>query len=122
LEELRRGHIIVLVDDEDRENEGDLVCPAQFVTAEKVNFMLRHGRGTLCVPLSRARCERLNFHPQVPVNTTRYSTAFTVTVDAAPHLGVTTGVSANDRATTIRHTVAEEAVPRISSGRGTSTR
>ena len=111
LEDLRRGHLIVLVDDRDRENEGDLVCAAQAITPEKVNFMLRHGRGTLCVTLTRARCERLNFHPQVPVNTTRYGTAFTVTIDAAPHLGVTSGVSTGDRATTIRHTVAEEAVP-----------
>jgi len=111
LEELRRGNLIILVDDEDRENEGDLVCAAQWITPEKVNFMLRQGRGTLCVALSRARCERLHFHPQVPVNNTRYGTAFTVTVDGAPHLGVTTGVSAWDRATTIRHTVAEEAVP-----------
>ena len=111
LEELRQGNLIVLVDDQDRENEGDLVCPAQSITPEKVNFMLRYGRGTLCVPLTRARCERLNFQPQVPVNNTRYGTAFTVAVDAASHLGVTTGVSAWDRATTIRHAVAEEAVP-----------
>jgi len=111
LEELRQGKLIVLVDDEDRENEGDLVCAAEKVTPEKVNFMLRHGRGTLCVPLSRARCERLQLPPQVAQNTTRFGTAFTVTIDAAPHLGVTTGVSAKDRATTIRHTVAEEAVP-----------
>jgi 3,4-dihydroxy 2-butanone 4-phosphate synthase/GTP cyclohydrolase II len=110
LEELRQGNLIILVDDEDRENEGDLVCPAQSITPEKVNFMLRYGRGTLCVPLTRARCDRLNLHPQVPVNNTRYGTAFTVTIDAASHLGVTTGVSAWDRATTIRHTVAEEAV------------
>jgi 3,4-dihydroxy 2-butanone 4-phosphate synthase/GTP cyclohydrolase II len=111
LEELRRGNLIVLCDEQDRENEGDLVCPAQAVTPEKINFMLRHGRGTLCVPLTRSRCERLHFQPQVSVNTTRLGTAFTVTIDAAPHLGVTTGVSAWDRATTIRHTVAEEALP-----------
>ena len=110
LDELRQGNLIILVDDEDRENEGDLVCPAQSITPEKVNFMLRYGRGTLCVPLTRARCERLNLHPQVPVNNTRLGTAFTVTIDGASHLGVTTGVSAWDRATTIRHTVAEEAV------------
>ncbi len=110
LDELRAGRLIILVDDEDRENEGDLVCPAQSITPDKVNFMLRHGRGTLCVPLTRARCERLNLHPQVAVNNTRNGTAFTVTIDGAPHLGVTTGVSSWDRATTIRHTVAEEAV------------
>ncbi|MFQ5806558.1 MAG: GTP cyclohydrolase II [Phycisphaerae bacterium] len=111
LDELRRGNLIVLVDDEDRENEGDLVCPAELITPEKVNFMLKHGRGTLCVPLTHSRCKQLQLQPQTAVNTTRFATAFTVTIDAAPHLGVTTGVSAKDRATTIRHTVAEEAVP-----------
>ncbi|MGD8451430.1 MAG: GTP cyclohydrolase II [Phycisphaerae bacterium] len=111
LEELRQGRLIVLVDDKDRENEGDLVCAAQSITPEKINFMLRYGRGTLCIPLTHSRCERLHFQPQVPVNTTRLGTAFTVTVDGAPHLGVTTGVSAWDRAATIRHAVAEEAVP-----------
>jgi len=111
LDELRKGNLIILVDDEDRENEGDLVCPAEFITAEKVNFMLKHGRGTLCVPLTPVRCKQLQLQPQTPVNTTRFGTAFTVTIDAAPHLGVATGVSARDRATTIRHTVAEEAVP-----------
>jgi 3,4-dihydroxy 2-butanone 4-phosphate synthase/GTP cyclohydrolase II len=110
LEELRAGRLIVLVDDEHRENEGDLVCPAEFITPEKVNFMLRYGRGTLCVPLTRCRCEQLQLQPQTAINNTRFGTAFTVTIDAASHLGVTTGVSAQDRATTIRHTVAEEAV------------
>ncbi len=109
LEELRAGNLIVLVDDEDRENEGDLVCPAEHITPEKVNFMLKHGRGTLCVALTRARCEQLQLEPQTPRNTSRFGTAFTITIDAAPHLGVATGVSAYDRATTIRHTVAEEA-------------
>jgi 3,4-dihydroxy 2-butanone 4-phosphate synthase/GTP cyclohydrolase II len=111
LVELRAGRFIVLVDDEDRENEGDLVCPAELITPEKVNFMLRYGRGTLCVALSRARCEQLGLPPQSPINSTRYGTAFTVTIDAGPHLGVGTGVSAADRARTILHTVAEEAVP-----------
>lgn len=111
LEELRLGRLIVLVDDEDRENEGDLVCAAQMITPEKINFMLKHGRGTLCVPLTQARCRQLQLMPQVTQNTTRFGTAFTVAVDAGPHLGVTTGVSAFDRATTIRHLVAEEAVP-----------
>jgi len=111
LAELRLGHLIVLVDDEDRENEGDLVCPAQAVTPDKVNFMLKHGRGTLCVALTQTRCKRLQLAPQVSENTTRFGTNFTVTVDAGPHLGTTTGVSAFDRAATIRHLVAEEAVP-----------
>ncbi len=111
LEELKAGRFIILVDDEDRENEGDLVCAAEMISPEKVNFMLQYGRGTLCVPLTRSRCERLNLPPQSAVNNTRFGTAFTVTIDAGPHLGVTTGVSAKDRATTILRTVAEEAVP-----------
>jgi 3,4-dihydroxy 2-butanone 4-phosphate synthase/GTP cyclohydrolase II len=111
LAELRQGRLIVLVDDEDRENEGDLVCPAQAITPEKVNFMLQYGRGTLCVAVTSSRCKRLNLAPQVADNTTRFGTNFTVTVDAGPHLGTTTGVSAFDRATTIRHLIAEEAVP-----------
>ncbi len=111
LEELRAGRMVILCDDEDRENEGDLVCPAELITPEKVNFMLRHGRGTLCVALTRGRCEQLQFHPQTVVNNTRFGTAFTVTVDGAPSLGVGSGVSARDRATTILRTVAEEATP-----------
>ncbi len=111
LEELRAGRMIILCDDEDRENEGDLVCPAEFVTPDKVNFMLLHGRGTLCIALTRTRCEQLHFHPQTIVNNTRFGTAFTVTVDGAAHLGVGSGVSARDRATTILRTVAEEATP-----------
>ena len=111
LDDLRRGHMVVLVDGEDRENEGDLVCPAQSVTPEKVNFMLKYGRGTLCVALTQTRCQKLHLSPQVPLNTTRFGTNFTVTVDAGPQLGTTTGVSTFDRATTIRHLVAEEAIP-----------
>ena len=111
LAELRQGRLIVLVDDEDRENEGDLICPAQAITPDKVNFMLRYGRGTLCTALTQSRCKRLQLTPQVSENTTSFGTNFTVTVDGGPHLGVTTGVSAFDRAATIRHLVAEEAVP-----------
>ncbi|MBK8913718.1 MAG: bifunctional 3,4-dihydroxy-2-butanone-4-phosphate synthase/GTP cyclohydrolase II [Phycisphaerales bacterium] len=111
LDELRAGRMIVLVDDEDRENEGDLVLPAEFATPEAINFMLRFGRGTLCVALSAARCAKLSLGPQAAVNTTPLGTAFTVTIDAANRLGTTTGVSASDRAITIRHSVAEEAQP-----------
>lgn len=111
LDDLRAGKFIILVDDPDRENEGDLVCAAEHITADKVNFMLRFGRGTLCVPLSRSRCEQLQFTPQVVQNTTRYGTAFTVAVDAAPRFGTTTGVSAHDRAVTIRRTIDEAARP-----------
>lgn len=111
LAELHAGRMVVLCDDEDRENEGDLVCPAEMITPEKVNFMLRHGRGTLCVSLTASRCRQLRFDPQVANNTATRGTAFTVTVDAAPQFGVTTGVSASDRATTIQRIVAEEAQP-----------
>jgi len=103
--------MIILVDGEDRENEGDIICPAQSITPDLVNFMLKYGRGTLCVALTQARCRQLHLTPQVSQNTTRLGTAFTVTVDAGPQLGTTTGVSSFDRATTIRHLVAEEAVP-----------
>lgn len=111
LAELRAGRLVVLVDDEDRENEGDLVCAAEFATPDLVNFMLRHGRGTLCTPLTAQRCRQLRLEPQVSVNTATRGTAFTVTVDAAPRFGVSTGVSARDRATTILRMVAEEAQP-----------
>ena len=111
LDELRAGRMIVLCDDENRENEGDLVCPAEFTTPDAVNFMLRYGRGTMCISLTRSRCEQLNLPPQAPVNNTQFGTAFTVTIDAGPQLSVTTGVSARDRAITIQRTVAEEAVP-----------
>ncbi len=111
IEELRAGGLIVLVDDEDRENEGDLVCAAEMIDPAKVNFMLRYGRGTMCVPLTEARCRQLQFEPQSPRNTTRFGTAFTITIDAAPEFGVTTGVSASDRARTIQQCVAEEAQP-----------
>ena len=109
--DLRAGKMIVLVDDEDRENEGDLVMASQFITPEAVNFMLRYGRGVLCTPLTRQRCEVLNLQFQTPQNTARYGTAFTVTVDAHPRFGVTTGVSAFDRAKTIEVAAADDAQP-----------
>jgi len=101
LDELRAGRVIVLVDDEDRENEGDLVCAAEKITPEIVNFMLSAGRGVLCLTLTRERCEALQLHPQAQENTTQFGTAFTVTVDAHPRFGTSTGVSARDRAITI---------------------
>ena len=100
-EDLREGKFIILADDEDRENEGDLVIAAEKITPEAVNFMLKHGRGVLCLPMSRQRCEELNLHLQTSQNTTRFGTAFTVTVDAHARFGVTTGVSAWDRSRTI---------------------
>jgi 3,4-dihydroxy 2-butanone 4-phosphate synthase/GTP cyclohydrolase II len=98
LDELRHGRMIVLVDDEDRENEGDLVCAAQLITPEIVNFMASYGRGMICV--TAEKCDRLSLHPQTCENTAALGTGFTVTVDARE--GITTGISAFDRATTIK--------------------
>lgn len=100
LEALRDGRIIVLVDDESRENEGDLVCAAEKVTPDIVNFMARYGRGLICVPMPAARADALALHPQVSPSAALHGTAFTVSVDAAA--GVTTGISAADRARTIQ--------------------
>ncbi len=100
LEDLKQGKMIVLVDDEDRENEGDLVCAAEFATPELVNFMATHGRGMICVPLTGSRCEELALHPQTMVNTAALGTAFTVTVDAREK--ISTGISAHDRSRTIK--------------------
>jgi 3,4-dihydroxy 2-butanone 4-phosphate synthase/GTP cyclohydrolase II len=103
--------MIVLVDDEDRENEGDLVMPAEKVTPAAINFILTHARGVICLSLPPDRCDRLQLHPQSEKNTARLGTAFTVTVDAHPRFGVGTGVSAKDRATTIQVAIAEDAQP-----------
>jgi len=110
-EDLREGRMIILVDDEDRENEGDLVVAAEKVTPQIINFMLTYGRGVLCLPMTRLRCEELNLHPQTSHNTTQFGTAFTVTVDAHSRFGVTTGVSAADRAKTIEVACAPDAKP-----------
>src|SRR5690349_727628 len=99
---LKAGKMVVLVDDEDRENEGDLVCAAEFVSAETVNFMLREARGVLCVAMTPEECDRLQLHPQAANNTAPLGTAFTISVDGHPKFGITTGVSAAERATTIR--------------------
>jgi 3,4-dihydroxy 2-butanone 4-phosphate synthase/GTP cyclohydrolase II len=110
-EDLRDGRFIILVDDADRENEGDLVIAAQRITPEAVNFMLKAGRGVLCLPMTRQRCEELNLPLQTTNNTTRFGTAFTVTIDAHPRFGVTTGVSAADRAKTIEVASAPDTKP-----------
>lgn len=102
LDDLRKGRMIVLVDDEQRENEGDLVCAAQFATPETMNFMLREARGMMCVPMSAAVCDRLGLPPQSGQNTSQRSTAYTVSVDAHERFGVTTGVSAADRSRTCK--------------------
>lgn len=102
LAELRAGRMVVLTDDEGRENEGDLVLPAQFVSAEHVTFMLSKGLGYMCLSLTEADCDRLNLHPQSGVNTSQRGTAFTVSIDLSPRFGGTTGVSAKERAACIR--------------------
>ena len=111
LDELKAGRMIVLVDDEDRENEGDLVIPAETCTPAIVNFMLTHARGLICVALSAARCRELSLPMQVDVNTATLNTAFTVTVDGHPKFGVTTGVSARDRAKTIELLHRDDTTP-----------
>lgn len=110
-DDLREGRFIILVDDEDRENEGDLVIAAQKISPEAVNFMLKVGRGVLCLPMTRQRCEQLNLPLQAAQNTTRFGTAFTVTIDAHPRFGVATGVSAHDRAKTIEVACAPDTKP-----------
>ena len=109
LDELRRGKMIVLVDAEDRENEGDLVCAAEKVTPEIVNFMAKFGRGLICLPLVPEKCDSLGLYPQTVDNTARFGTAFTVSIDAAE--GVSTGISAADRARTIQAAIADDAKP-----------
>jgi 3,4-dihydroxy 2-butanone 4-phosphate synthase/GTP cyclohydrolase II len=100
--DLQAGKFIVVADDEDRENEGDLICAAERITPAMVNFMLREARGLICVALTAERADELELPPQVESNTEGQQTAFTVTIDAAPRFGVTTGVSASDRAITIQ--------------------
>lgn len=100
IEEIRLGHIVVLVDDEDRENEGDLVFAADFVSAEKINFLARHGRGLICMPITAEHAAQLALPPMTSNNRTVHGTNFTVAIEAAE--GVTTGISAADRAHTIR--------------------
>ena len=105
--DMRAGRIVILVDEEDRENEGDLVLAADHVTPEAINFMARFGRGLICLTLTKERCERLNLPPMVPRNGTKMGTAFTVSIEAAE--GVTTGISAADRARTVQVAVAANA-------------
>ncbi len=101
IEEIRNGKIIIVVDDEDRENEGDFICAAECITPEIVNFMATHGRGLICTPLSEERCEELGLELMVGRNTAQHETPFTVSIDLLGH-GCTTGISASDRAKTIK--------------------
>jgi len=109
--DLKAGRFIVLVDDADRENEGDLVCAASLVTPEMINFMIREAAGKLCLALDQEICEKLNLYPQTSENTAQHGTAFTVSIDATTAHGVSTGVSAADRCRTIRRCLAEDARP-----------
>jgi len=109
IEEIKQGRMVVLLDDEDRENEGDLVMAASHVTAESINFMAKYGRGLICLTLTQNRCEQLNLPLMVDTNSAQYGTNFTVSIEAAK--GVTTGISAADRAKTVLAAVAENASP-----------
>ena len=106
--DMAAGKIVILVDEEDRENEGDLVLASDFVTADAINFMARFGRGLICLTLTRERCERLQLPPMATRNGGKYATAFTVSIEAAE--GVTTGISAADRACTVQAAVAKNAI------------
>ena len=109
LDDLKQGKMIVLVDDEDRENEGDLVMAAELMTPDSVNFMAKFGRGLICLTLTEERCDALGLHPQTSVNTAQLGTAFTVSIDASK--GITTGISSADRSHTIQAAVADGAKP-----------
>lgn len=110
LEDLRQGKIIIVVDDEDRENEGDFIAVAEKVTPEMINFMATHGRGLICAPLTQKRCKELDLQPMVTKNTVLHQTAFTVSVDLIGH-GCTTGISAYDRSKTIEFLVKDDTKP-----------
>src|SRR5947208_15624636 len=109
LEEIRAGRMIILMDDEDRENEGDLCVAADRVTAENINFMATHGRGLICLSLTEERCEQLGLSMMVKDNRAPLGTAFTVSIDARQ--GIVRGISAIDRATTIRTAIRADAGP-----------
>ncbi len=107
IEDIRQGKMVILMDDEDRENEGDLIMAAEHVTPEAINFMVTHARGLVCLPMTQERCKRLRLPLMVDKNEAQFSTNFTVSIEAAR--GVTTGISAADRATTILAAVSQDA-------------
>ncbi len=109
LADIRKGKMVILTDDEDRENEGDLVMAAEKVTPQAINFMATHGRGLICLSLTEERIRQLNLPLMVHDNTSQYQTAFTVSIEASR--GISTGISAADRARTIRTAVAPDAKP-----------
>ena len=108
LEDLRRGKIILVIDDGDRENEGDFICAAQFATTENINFMATHGKGLICMPMSEEYVEKLKLPQMVENNTDNHETAFTVSID---HITTTTGISAVERSITALACVKEDAKP-----------
>lgn len=110
LEDIRQGKVVIVVDDEDRENEGDFIVAAEKITPEIVNFMLHNGRGVMCAPLTEDRCKELELDMQVADNTSLLGTPFTVSIDLLGE-GCTTGVSAHDRAATIRALVDPKTKP-----------
>jgi len=109
IEDMRQGKMVILMDDEDRENEGDLIIPAQKVTPEAINFMATHGRGLICMTMTEERCKQLNLPLMVANNTDAHGTNFTVSIEASK--GVTTGISAADRATTVLAAIGDDAKP-----------
>ena len=109
IEDIRAGKMVILIDDEDRENEGDIVIAAQHITPEAINFMARHARGLICLTLTEERCRQLGLNPMARDNRSQFTTAFTVSIEAAE--GVTTGISAADRARTVQAAVARNARP-----------
>ncbi|MEO8452407.1 MAG: bifunctional 3,4-dihydroxy-2-butanone-4-phosphate synthase/GTP cyclohydrolase II [Gemmatimonadota bacterium] len=111
IEDLRNGKVIIVADDEDRETEGDLVCAAELVTPDTVNFMATHGRGLICLTLTAERCDQLGLRQMTDRNTEELSTAFTVSIDADRRFGVTTGISAADRARTIHVAIHPDTKP-----------
>ena len=111
IDDLRNGKIIIVADDEDRENEGDLVCAAELVTPETINFMTLHGRGLICLALTGERCDQLGLPQMTERNTEELATAFTVSIDAERRFGVTTGISASDRSTTIHVAINPATIP-----------
>ncbi|MFT6715540.1 MAG: 3,4-dihydroxy 2-butanone 4-phosphate synthase/GTP cyclohydrolase II [Saprospiraceae bacterium] len=112
IEDIKSGKVVIVVDDEDRENEGDFVCAAESITPEIINFMATHGRGLICAPLLESRCKELGLNLMVPENTALHETPFTVSVDLLEH-GCTTGISAGDRARTILALIDKDINPNV---------
>src|SRR6187455_414833 len=110
IDDIKKGKLVIVVDDEDRENEGDFITAASNVTPEVINFMSTHGRGLICAPLNEDRCNELKLQPMVINNTSLHETAFTVSIDLLGH-GCTTGISAHDRSKTVQALVNPDTTP-----------